>query len=85
MRSLPQALLAVSLFGSVGAYAQVPSYTVEFLGPDTTASALNELGVAVGSMKLPGDVTCAAIALPGQAFTPLPLPAGYLSSSASTC
>lgn len=62
--------------------AQVPSYRVEFLGADTTASALNELGVAVGSMKLPGDVTCAAISYPEQPFSPLPLPAGYLSSSA---
>lgn len=81
MRSLIDALFAFALVGSVHA-GQAPSYTVEFLGADTTASALNELGVAVGSMKLPGDVTCAAIAMPGQTFAPLPLPAGYLSSAA---
>ncbi|MDZ4774279.1 MAG: hypothetical protein SGI72_14205 [Planctomycetota bacterium] len=82
MHSLTHALLTFALLGTVSASAQVPSYTVEFLGADTAASALNELGVAVGSMNLPGDVRCAAIALPGQSFTPLPLPAGYLSSSA---
>jgi len=76
------AFLAVPVLVLPSATAQTPSYRVEYLGAGSSASALNELGVAVGSMKLPGDVTCAAISYPGQPFTPLPLPAGYLSSSA---
>jgi len=76
------ALVSFSFLLASTTAAQVPSYRVEFLGAGTSASALNELGVAVGSMTLPGDVTCAAISYPGQPFTALPLPAGYLSSTA---
>ena len=82
MRSKPLAQFTLPILLASTAIAQVPSYSVEFLGAGSSANALNELGVAVGSMKLPGNVTCAAISYPGQPFTPLPLPAGYLSSSA---
>jgi hypothetical protein len=82
MSSKVIALVAISCIVRSTAVAQVASYRVEFLGSGTTASALNELGVAVGSMKFAGDVTSAAIAYPDQPFVPLPLPAGYLSSTA---
>lgn len=82
MRSKSLAPFTLPILLASAAIAQTPSYSVEFLGAGSSASALNELGVAVGSMKIAGDVTCAAISFPGQGFTPLPLPAGYLSSTA---
>lgn len=62
----------------------LPSYRVDFLGPNSSASALNEHGVAVGWVTLPTGEARAAISYDGEPFTNnlLPLPPGFVSSQA---
>jgi hypothetical protein len=60
----------------------LPSYRVDFLGPNTSASALNESGVTVGWVALAGGQTVAAVSYDGEplADNPLPLPPGHVDS-----
>ena len=77
-------ILSPLLLSSSTALAQPPSYRVEFLGNGSSASALNESGVVVGWVMLPGDISRAAISYHGEPLSPLPLPlpAGHQSSHA---
>jgi len=75
-------LSPILLLSSTAALAQAPSYRVEFLGHGSSASALNESGVVVGWIQLPGGISRAAISHHGEPLSELPLPAGFLSSHA---
>lgn len=62
--------------------AQAPVYTAEYLGSAVNAAAMNPSGQVVGSTSF-GQNLRGWMAGPGQPIVPLPLPAGYSSSSAN--
>ncbi|GMV37672.1 MAG: hypothetical protein AMXMBFR61_21800 [Fimbriimonadales bacterium] len=66
-----------------GADADVPKYRVQFLGPGTTGTGINELGVVCGNISL-GDGTSllAAVSKNGGPLVALPLPPGMQTSRA---
>ena len=65
-------------------HANVPSYRVQYLGTDFTATGLNEHGVVCGSVSVgtPEADLLAAVSHGGQPFELLPLPPGMQSSRA---
>ncbi len=78
-----RAALALLVFSSGALQAQTPPrYRVELLATATSASDMNQTGVAVGSTTIAGNLR-GWIASHGQPLTPLPLPAGRVSSVAN--
>ena len=68
---------------SAGALAQtVPSYSAEFLGDATGATAMNQSGRMVGTKPLAPANERAWVAGHGSPLAPLPLPPGRMSSRA---
>jgi hypothetical protein len=83
MRVLTLAAVAAAL-ALPTAHAEVPSYQVQFLGADFTATGLNENGVVCGTVYVgtPEAEQLAAVSHGGQPFELLPLPPGMQSSRA---
>jgi len=83
MRTAQCIALLVWLAGAgLSAWAEVPSYQVEFLGPNSTGTGMNESGVVCGDVQTEGSLQRAAVWPIGQPFELLPLPAGMLTSRA---
>jgi len=71
------------VLGAAGALgAEPPKYRVTFIGENTAAFALNEVGDCAGWVVPPGGNTRAIVAKSGKAYEILPLPVGYTSSGA---
>ncbi len=67
---------------TVAAGADVASYRVDFLGEGWTATGINELGDACGSISPDGTALLAGVSRAGRPFELLPLPQGMQTSRA---
>jgi uncharacterized membrane protein len=74
-------LVVLAGFGSA-AWAEVPSYQVQFLGAGWTGTGINEQGDVCGSVSPDGTALLAGVSHGGQPFELLPLPPGMQTSRA---
>jgi uncharacterized membrane protein len=74
--------LAVCVAATAAAWADVPSYRVEYLGAGWTGTGMNERGEICGSMSPDGTALRAGVSRGGRPFELLPLPVGMQSSRA---
>ena len=75
-------LAGTLLVSAVCIAAGPPSYRVQYLGANWTATGMNENGVVCGSISPDGTALLAGVSHGGQPFELLPLPPGMLTSRA---
>jgi hypothetical protein len=76
-------VVCIALSLAVGtAAAQVGTYRVDYLGDGWSATGLNALGDACGSISPDGTAMLAGVSVGGRPFELLPLPAGMQTSRA---